>query len=702
MAVEQPASSAAALEEEAEAEQTSDDEAAEGEAEEESSGSDASGEAGDPLDSTAKKRKKKKKKKKAGGGGGAAAAAQTAVDPAARKEGERRLQEAVDHLSHNSDDGMWVRLGGCHLADGKLKKICEALRSNTTCISIDLSANHFSDEGALALAAALADGRAPDLIDLDLRDNPQILQSGTAALAELQQQRKTLRVALGASAPPPPPQQQQGAAAGGQQSQQQQQQEGHANGGGSSLAESVKANPVISKYFTVGNDDAEEAEQQQIQQQGQQPGAAAAAAAGTEGQEQLGGLSAAELARILWDQLEQCLDAPRPHIPAVSEPLRAIAEQVEHEMDNCALPMMANTEISELKTFSQWAIRKLRLLHSVLDLVPPPILTPYSKTTPVPAVGTHRAAVAELLAQLLRGECASIAREVAASGLLRRCAAVAFAHPNCSAIHGAVGRCLKLSLGSHIGHVGLWRQLLGAPLDAAAPGAAVAAPEVHVAEEAAAIGAAAKAAPSVGKRPPNVGFALAVAQMLHVAATGEVLGANSQAAPAAAEGAATQEGQGAEAGAAGGGSPSGTQQQQQQQGSAAADSPQAGPSPPQASSSQPSPAAGESAAGGGGVSGQAAGGPERSDWQVQLAAQLQASPAWAQFSSGPDCLLRQLLGEHVGDLGGPRPTAQPPPPPPGEGEEEEAGGVSSGQVISGQELLMMLRGLNLGGFHGGI
>ena len=37
-------------------------------------------------------------------------------------------------------------------------------------------------------------------------------------------------------------------------------------------------------------------------------------------------------------QLEQCLDAPGgPAIPAVSEPLRAIAEQVEHEMDNCAV-----------------------------------------------------------------------------------------------------------------------------------------------------------------------------------------------------------------------------------------------------------------------------------------------------------------------------------------------------------------------------
>ena len=33
------------------------------------------------------------------------------------------FQEAVDQLSHNSEDSMWVKLGGCHLADGKLKKV---------------------------------------------------------------------------------------------------------------------------------------------------------------------------------------------------------------------------------------------------------------------------------------------------------------------------------------------------------------------------------------------------------------------------------------------------------------------------------------------------------------------------------------------------------------------------------------------------
>jgi hypothetical protein len=67
---------------------------------------------------------------------------------------------------------------------------------------------------------------------------------------ELQQQRKTLRVALGPSEPPPAPPAQQQQQQGGQQGGQQQQQQ---NGGaGGSLADSVKSNPVISKFFQVG------------------------------------------------------------------------------------------------------------------------------------------------------------------------------------------------------------------------------------------------------------------------------------------------------------------------------------------------------------------------------------------------------------------------------------------------------------------
>ncbi|EFN51630.1 hypothetical protein CHLNCDRAFT_140055 [Chlorella variabilis] len=763
MAVEPAVQHAAAVEEEEEAEH-SDEEELESSS---SGGSDPS----DSLEGGTKKRKKKKKKKKGGGaaGGGGGAAAQPAVDPAARKEGERRLQarrqphatvlrvaaggaaEAVEVLSHNSEDGMWVKLSGCHLADGKMKKLCEALQANTICISLDLSANQLTDEGAKALAAALADGRAPDLIDLDLRDNLQIQEGGTLALEELQQQRKTLRVALGPSQPPP---QQQAAAAGskpqapaaGQQQQQQQQQlqqQQHANGsgGGGSLADTVKSNPVISKYFQVGNDEAEEAEEAHQQGSPHQAGGA--------GEEHLGGLSAAELARILWDQLEQCLDAPRPDIPAVSEPLRAIAEQVEHEMDNCALPMLASTEVGELKTFTQWALRKLHVLHSVLDLVPPPILTPYSKTVPVPAVGTHRAAVAELLAQLLRGECASIAQRVAASGLLRRCAAIAVDHPNCSAVHGAVARCLRLSLSKAVGHVGLWQQLLGSAPVAAAAGAAShdRGGSLNLAVEAVAIAAAAAAAPTVGKRAANAGFALAIGRMLHQAATGEALGGDGGAAEAAAAdaadaAAAAADAAAAENGTAGEGVAQQPDQQQQQQ-------EQEQEQQQQRQEQEQEQGGGEAAGGGTGEAGparqpgpaadapagQLGGDPlaepnplapppgarglrrtpsqpslakvashavadlpeEEEPWEVLLQAQLATADPWVEFSTGPDCLLRRMLEEHVGDLGGPRP--RPGAPPPGEEEEDGAG---QGQVISGQELLMMLRGLNLGGFSGGI
>lgn len=33
------------------------------------------------------------------------------------------MQAAVELLAHNSEESMWVKLGGCHLADGKLKKV---------------------------------------------------------------------------------------------------------------------------------------------------------------------------------------------------------------------------------------------------------------------------------------------------------------------------------------------------------------------------------------------------------------------------------------------------------------------------------------------------------------------------------------------------------------------------------------------------
>mgnify|MGYP001132194506 CR=1 FL=1 len=113
-----------------------------------------------------------------------------------------------------------------------------------------------------------------------------------------------------------------------------------------------------------------------------------------------------------------------------------------------------------------------------------------------PAVGTHRAAVAELLSQLMRSECPSVAAAIAASGLLPRCTALAVSHPNCNALHCSVVRCLRHALSEACGSVGLWRSAVGGSwTPAVAPEASVAA---GVAVPSAAGGAAAGAASSGG------------------------------------------------------------------------------------------------------------------------------------------------------------------------------------------------------------
>ena len=120
--------------------------------------------------------------------------------------------------------------------------------------------------------------------------------------------------------------------------------------------------------------------------------------------------------------------------------------------------------------------------------------------------------------------------------------------------------------------VGLWHQLLGsAPLDA--HGGAISddhGASLNLAVEAAAIAKAAQEAPTIGKRASNVGFALAIGQLLHAAATGEQLGAARAAAEAAAAEAAA-------AGSPAGASPPPEQQQEGQEGQ---EGQQQGASPP--------------------------------------------------------------------------------------------------------------------------
>lgn len=137
--------------------------------------------------------KKKKRKKKAGEGGaangspGPSAAERKAAD--ARCAGQplytscvlattgsqprlHRFQAAMQLLTTNDEDGMWIKLSNCFLQDAKVAKLCEAMANNTQVTSIDLSSNCLTNTAAHVLAAALTvKTNAPDLILLDVRGN---------------------------------------------------------------------------------------------------------------------------------------------------------------------------------------------------------------------------------------------------------------------------------------------------------------------------------------------------------------------------------------------------------------------------------------------------------------------------------------------------------------------------------------------------
>jgi hypothetical protein len=330
-------------------------------------------------------------------------------------------------------------------------------------------------------------------------------------------------------------------------------------------------------------------------------------------------------------QVLEAMDADRPHFAAVSDPLRAVAEQVEAEMNSCALPMLDDTVLTDLKPFSASALRHLSTLAPLLSLAPQPCVTQFSKDNPVPRVGTHRAAVAELTAQLLRAECPAVGAAVAAAGVLPRCVELALDHPTCSPVQCAALRALRSALGPGCGPLEMWRPLVEGGL----PG------------RVAAVASAAQGV-SVGLRPAHTGFAVAVAELLCVAATGDAPGGPPPPSDASAD---------------------------DDTPAAAAEELET----PTTSTAQPSTAAKKPE-------------EELAPWQRDLAAALATEPAWGTFTAeeGP---LAALLTAQQAELGGPRPQRA------GSGSDMDAelaalGG--SGQMISGQELLALLRGLSFG------
>jgi len=421
------------------------------------------------------------------------------------------------------------------VTDAHSRAVCEALQApGCTATSLDLSGNALSDAGASLLAAALAQGAAPDLISLSVSDNAAVTETGRAALQSAQKLRRGLAVQFAPLPPPPPPpppappSPPPSAAAGGPKTPPR---PGPGSPSKPAAGAAKSLFSLASRYFGGGGGTNSSAAD------GGWDGAAAEPAASAEpacdariapleaAHEALHAASAAVAAVAAGDA-----DALRP--PQLAAALFTACAAIDAELDVDAAdaaaaagldhsppPRLGYARMSDLPPATLTLAQAAEMLAAVLTLAPPPL--PWQGGAGLrPGLGTHRLAALRLLSRLVQLRCAEVDCVLAGCSLLPRALDILFAHPCSSPAQVAIAELLREALRSP--HAPLWRPLFAPP---AGGGASL---QARLAEA-----ATAAAVTTPGLRSPLAGAVLAFANGVAAMQAGE--GAEEEEGPAACE-----------------------------------------------------------------------------------------------------------------------------------------------------------------------
>ncbi|PNW74699.1 hypothetical protein CHLRE_12g486550v5 [Chlamydomonas reinhardtii] len=437
------------------------------------------------VDSSGAKKKKKKKKKKKGKGGAAgqaapageaaqAASPQTStLTKAQKQEAERRFTAALDACRGANE--MWVKLSNCNIFDVKAKKLADVLKSNSCITSLDLSQNHISDEGAQALAAMLQGSGAPELIELDLRDNP-LSPSAVQSLESLQKARKQLVVKVGS-------------AGAGEEGKRSPGKGGEAGGTGTGMKPEVTKGPMFRKYFQSGNDDDDNDSGQ----------------GDLDGPLGDGGMAPEDL----WAEIKSLVEEGTSSIPTLSLLLQQLIGHLNRELGTLQVPH-TDAAVDGSRPHIKGCIMHLDVLAAILDLVPREVTMQYV-SEPQPAVGSHRVWATEIVSMLLAPNHQAVDNLVASCKLVPKVLAISLGHPLCSALHTRALRILRSCCVSKV--AGLYGPLftagMGAGLTVGEGGELCPSLQQQLADRA----ALAVGVPS-GRRDRSVGFVLEACKVL--------------------------------------------------------------------------------------------------------------------------------------------------------------------------------------------
>uniref|UniRef100_A0A7S0RKD5 Uncharacterized protein n=1 Tax=Chlamydomonas leiostraca TaxID=1034604 RepID=A0A7S0RKD5_9CHLO len=355
-----------------------------------------------------KKKKKKKGKKKASGeatDGSSPAASSAPTGPQVNKaEADKKFNAAISSIKGN--DEMWVKLNACAVQDGKAKKLFDQLKSNSTVTSLDLSQNQLTDEAAQTIASILGMNGAPELIELDLREN-SFSQTGLQVLEGLKKVRKLLDIKTGSIKAPEP------AASGKKQAD---------STSGSKELKDMSRGPMFRKFFQSGNDDDDD------------PGMAEVPETSVDPDE-------------LWSKIDSLTEGGQASIPALLPHLQQLSMVLQRELSTMGGPNQDAMDGS--RPHIKACLNHLHTLEELVALEPRDVTVQYS-SSPQPAVGSHRVWTAEVIAALLSAGNKVIDGLLAASKLPQRLLHLALHRPLCSTLHTRALRMLRSMLSSKV------------------------------------------------------------------------------------------------------------------------------------------------------------------------------------------------------------------------------------------------------------
>lgn len=125
------------------------------------------------------------------------------------------------------------------------------------------------------------------------------------------------------------------------------------------------------------------------------------------------------------------------------------------------LPLLEDTDVKDLTCFLESTLKHVGALDTCLKIeAGSGFVTPFSKSEPVPRVGSHRVLAASLAANVLTADCPVVSSAFQHHQIISNIMELSVRFPYCSILHSQALKIASVCVSSQSGKLGLWKQII--------------------------------------------------------------------------------------------------------------------------------------------------------------------------------------------------------------------------------------------------